>query len=91
MFVDFTGKVVSKQGETIFERVAGQFEMRSSGSFHEWDGFLTITSGEDPDMFHGFIVTDDGGRGEAFATHVRWAEPNSITFQGIGRPPLPVD
>jgi hypothetical protein len=86
---EFNGRIVSKDGHVIYARVSGTIDIYPSGRLYEWDGALTIESREHAGTFRGFIVTDDGGRGELFATHVTLGA-DTIEFQGIGPAPFHV-
>ncbi|OAI47132.1 hypothetical protein AYO44_10170 [Planctomycetaceae bacterium SCGC AG-212-F19] len=87
MPIEFIGTVVSVNGETIYQRVAGTIFLHDHGTSQSWDGILTIESGEPPSMFRGIIVTDTGGRGEAVARRFPFGS-DTIEFAGTGNPPI---
>ena len=87
MLVNFTGSIVSADGKVIYQRVSGTIDHRRGKNFSEWDGELTIESGEMPSLFQGFVVTDAGRRAEMFATEMNFGS-NTIAFQGSGPPPF---
>ena len=86
MTFDFSGRIISADGEVIYQRVSGTIYVWPDKS---WEGELTIESGEPPSMFKGFVVTDEGGKAELFATDIIPVS-NTITieFSGTGPPPF---
>ena len=87
MTYEFTGSIISAEGEVIYQRVSGTIYLRKSGRLYEWDGTLTIESGEPAEMFSGFMVTDGGRRAELFARRFTLGS-NVIEFVGTGAPPF---
>ena len=78
---------VSADGAVIYQRVSGAIYARTSGSLKEWDGELTVESGEPPSLFEGFVVTDKGRKAKLSATRVTLPS-NAISFRGSGPPPF---
>ena len=88
-FIKFSGGVLDENGAVIYRRVSGVLIVRKVGKpLKSWSGEFKVESEEIPALFDGFIVTDEGYEGKAYATAIS-NDSRHIEFRGIG--PAPVD
>ncbi|MBX3435683.1 MAG: hypothetical protein KF847_20390 [Pirellulales bacterium] len=83
----FTGQVVGKSGEVLFQRVLGAYWVYSVEGVQWWQGELTIESGEKPVLMDGVrLKFDDGRWGVINISRFRMPSP-VVEFTGVGSPP----
>lgn len=81
------GQIVGADGSVIFKEVLGNFFLHSRNYDIEWSGVVDVLSGEMPYLFEGTFVTEDGRRGNLFATEYKFGD-TTISVDGSCEPPF---